>query len=160
MATMDFLEKVRIFHGLNDDQLNKVDTCCEEAEYSRGDRLFKDGETAGYIYFLVDGKVDLRFDLPGRETSEENNVTSIQPGQTFGWSSLVPSNIYSLSSYAASRVVKVIRAKRECLLKLFESDPAMGHVVMTNLAEVISTRFGQLQSDVARRKGHDIMNNW
>jgi CRP-like cAMP-binding protein len=160
MATINHLEKVRIFHGLDDEQLAKVDACCEEAEFPRDARLFKDGDTATYVFFLIEGRVDLRFDLPGRETSPANNVTSIQAGQTFGWSALTASNIYSLSAYAASRVVKVIRIDRACLFKLFDADGKMGYAVMTNMTEVISTRFHQLQNDVARRKGHNIMDKW
>ena len=79
MSGLDFLEKVDIFKGLDQDQLNAVHKGGREKEYHYGDRLFAEGENADRIWLVVDGQVDLRFDLPGRPTSEENTIFSILP---------------------------------------------------------------------------------
>ena len=53
--------------------------------------------------------------------------------------------------------MKVDAAK---LRALFENDADLGYKVMSKVLAVISTRFYQLQDEVARRRGHDILNKW
>lgn len=145
MISFEFLKKVKIFDDLNDDQLSDVMGCCQEKEYHHGDRLFGEGDDAIHMWVVMDGQVDLRFDLPGRPTSEENNISSISAYNTFGWSSLVPPYKYGLSAYCATRSCKVLKVEKECLTNLFEEDTLIGYRVMSNLAAVVGERFDQLQ---------------
>ena len=112
MSGLDILEKVEIFKGLNHDQLNAVKKGGREKEYLFGDRLFAEGEDADRIWLVLDGQVDLRFDLPGR------------------------------------------------LTQLFEDDAELGDKVMSKVMIVGGQRFHQFQDEVARRRGHDIINRW
>jgi NADP-reducing hydrogenase subunit HndB len=145
MGGLDFLEKVDIFKGLNKDQLKTVHKGGREKQYLYGDRLFAEGENADRIWLVIDGQVDLRFDLPGRPTSEENTIFSITALQTLGWSSFVPPFKYALSAYSATKSCKILQIHKEHLLECFEKDPRMGLKFMTNVAEITSKHFDQLQ---------------
>lgn len=145
MIGIDFLKKVELFKGLNDDQLAAVQKCCETEEFQRGVRLFGEGEAASYLWVVKEGQVDIRFDLPREPTSEANNISSVTETMAFGWSGLVPPNKYTLSAYCGSRVCEVIKIGRSELLKLFEADADMGYNVMTNVNAVVARRFHQLQ---------------
>ena len=145
MSGRDFLEKVDIFKGLDQDQLSTVNKRGQEKEYTYGDRLFAEGENADRIWLVIDGQVDLRFDLPGRPTSEENTVFSISSPQTLGWSSFVPPFKYALSAYSATKSCKILQINKEYLLECFEKDPRMGLMFMTNVAAIASRHFDQLQ---------------
>lgn len=145
MSGLDFLEKVDIFKGLDRDQLNAVNKGRREKEYHYGDRLFAEGENADRIWLVIDGQVDLRFDLPGRATSEENTVFSINTPHTLGWSSFVPPFKYALSAYSATKICKILQINKEHLLECFEKDPRMGLMFMTNVAAITSSHFDQLQ---------------
>ena len=145
MGGLDFLGKVDIFKGLNQDQLNAVNKVGQEKEYEYGDRLFAEGENADRIWLVMDGQVDLRFDLPGRPTSEENTVFSITAAETLGWSSFVPPFKYALSAYSATKSCKILQINKEHLLECFEKDPRMGLMFMTNVAAIASRHFDQLQ---------------
>ena len=145
MRGLDFLKKVDIFKGLDQDQLKAVNKGGREKEYYYGDRLFAEGENADRIWLVADGQVDLRFDLPGRPTSEENTVFSITPPQTLGWSSFVPPFKYALSAYSATKSCKILQINKEHLLECFEKDPRMGLMFMTNVAAITSSHFDQLQ---------------
>ena len=157
MGGLDFLEKVDIFKELDRDQLKAVSKGRREKQYLYGDRLFAEGENADRIWLVVDGQVDLRFDLPGRPTSEENTIFSITTFQTLGWSSFVPPFKYALSAYSATKNCKILQIDKDHLLQCFEKDPRMGLKFMTNVAEITSGHFDQLQesasvSPVARVK--------
>jgi len=87
MIIVYFLKKVDICKGLDDDQLKQIAAGCQEKEYQNGSQLFAEGENADRVWIVMEGQVDLRFDLPGRITTEENTICSITAGNTLGWSS-------------------------------------------------------------------------
>jgi NADP-reducing hydrogenase subunit HndB len=146
MVSLDFLKIVDIFKGLNDNQLNQLLAGGNQKEYQSGNRLFAEGEDSDRIWIVTAGQVDLRFDLPGRPTSEQNTIFSIPAGNTLGWSSFVPPFKYKLSAYCASRSCKIMQIKKEYLLNLFEEDARMGYLVISNLTAVASTHFHRLQN--------------
>ena len=145
MVSLDFLKTVDIFKGLNDHQLNQLLAGGNQKEYQSGNRLFAEGQDSDRIWIVTAGRVDLRFDLPGRATSEQNTIFSITAGNTLGWSSFVPPFKYKLSAYCATRSCKILQIKKEYLLNLFEEDVRMGYLVVSNLAAVASTHFHRLQ---------------
>lgn len=145
MGGLDFLKKVDIFKGFNKGQMNAVNKGGREKEYFYADRLFAEGEDADRIWLVMEGQVDLRFDLPGRQTSEENTVFSITTAQTLGWSSFVPPFKYALSAYSATKTCKILQINKDHLLECFEKDPRMGLMFMTNVAAIASMHFDQLQ---------------
>ena len=146
MADREFLKRVDIFKGLSDAQLDKILPGCQEIEYQGGHRLFAEGESSDRVWIVTAGQVDLRFDLPGRSTSEENTIFTITAGNTLGWSSFVPPYQYKLSAYCATRTCNILQIKKEFLINLFEKDSRMGYFVISNLTGVASTHFHQLQN--------------
>jgi len=145
MISLGFLKKVDIFKGLDDDHLASILDGCREKHYKNEEMIFKEGEPANHIWIILEGKVDIRFDLPGRESSNVTTFYSEAPSMTFGWSSFVPPYKYILSAYCSSKFCKLAEIDKEFMLNLFERDPKMGYVVMSNLAGVISIRFHHMQ---------------
>lgn len=151
MISLDFLREVDIFNNLNENQLSLLREGCKEKEYGNGELLFKDGVEANQIWIMQKGKVDLRFDLPGRATSEVTTFYSEWSGNTFGWSCFVPPYKYLLSAYCSSKDCKVLQLNKKYILALFEEDSQMGYIVMSNLAHVIRTRFQMMRSTYSFR---------
>ncbi len=154
MPGLDLLQKVWFFDGFTDKQLKTLDSCCQMADYAKGDRLFKVRDEANYFFIILEGRVDLKVDPPRGSGGEAHTITTIRKNQVFGWSALTHSPIYSLSAYCSTKKLKLIKVDRKCVLALCEKDTRMGYVLMGNLAEVISTRFEQLQQDTTRKQGH------
>ena len=146
MLELDFLKNVRVFHDLNDEQLKKILSGCKEKEYKHNERLFKEGEKAQYIWMVIEGQVDIRFELPGRDTSPVTTLYTETPRKTFGWSSFVPPYEYILSAYCSSQKCRLAQLEKEYLFKLFNSDSEMGYILMSNLAGVMSLRFHDIQT--------------
>jgi CRP-like cAMP-binding protein len=160
MISLEFFKKVELFQGLNDEQLAEVMNCGEEEAFEQETRLFEKGENAAYLWIVRKGRVDLRFDFPGLASSEENTITSVSEAGALGWSSIVPPNKYRLAGYSTDGGSKLIKVERERLLNLFDKDPNIGYVVMSNLAALVGTRFHNLQDEAARRRGQDLMGGW
>jgi len=160
MISLDFLEDVEVFKGLDDHQLVAVQGCCQEAEYSREDKIFGVKQTPTSLWAVMDGKVDLRQEQPGSKSSQGDTISTLSEAMTFGWSGLVPPFEYRLSAYCATRSCKVIKVDTQRLTKLFEQDSKLGYMVMSKIVAVVGTRFHQLREEMIKRRGHEIINKW
>ena len=160
MISLDFLENVDAFSELDDDQLTTVQDCCEIADFKRGEEIFAAGQTPEFFWVVLEGQVNLIWEALEGPALPENTITTLTEGMPFGWSSLVPSHKYRLSAQSASRNCKAVRIPRERLLRLFDDDAELGYKVMSKVMIVAGKRFYQLQDEVARRRGHDIINRW
>ena len=160
MISLDFLENVDAFADLDDDQLTAIQGNCEIAEFKRGKEIFAAGDTPEYFWIVFEGKVNLIWDVAGSPAMPENTITTLTEGMPFGLSSLVPPHKYHLSAHCASRSCKAVRIPKGRLLQLFEDDAQLGYKVMSKVMIVAGQRFHQLQDEVAKLRGHDIINRW
>ncbi len=160
MADKDFLARVEVCQGLDRHELGRIQLLCRPQGFREGERIFAEDQEAEDLFLLERGKVDLRFDLPGRPSDKDSTVSSVKEAGTFGWSALVPPHHYRLSAYCAATAAQVLRLAREDLLRLFDDHPRIGYRFMTNLAQVIGKRFHELQDDLARAEGFDLMDRW
>jgi CRP-like cAMP-binding protein len=160
MSNLEFLSTVEVLQGLDKAQLAKIEQYGQSAWCTQGNRITAAGDKADYLFFLVRGRIDLRYDLPGRESSRDNTLSVIEPGGIWGWSALVPPNFYTLSSYCAAEECVYLRLSAADLKKLFEQDARTGYVFMKNLAVVVGRRFSALQDELARLDGLDNIHNW
>jgi len=161
MISLDFLEKVACFSCLNDNQLKRVQECAETAEFARGEKIFAQGSEASHVWIVVDGDVELRSETPdGEQSSVEPAVSFMAEANAFGWTCFVPPYRYQLSGYCTSRHCNLIKLAREDLKVLFEKDPVIGLEVMSYLMAAVGQQFEQLQDEIAKHRGHQIMSNW
>lgn len=160
MSDIEFLSTVEVLQGLDRGQLDKILECCHSQWCAEDSRVSGEGDQAEHLFFLVRGRVDLRYDLPGRETSRDNTLAVIEPGGTWGWSALVPPNRYTLSSYCAAGECVYLSLRATDLKKLFEQDARVGYVFMKNLAVVIGRRFHAMQEELSRLDGLEHMQDW
>jgi CRP/FNR family transcriptional regulator, cyclic AMP receptor protein len=161
MDTLDFLERVDLFKGMGDDRIEAIQSCCETGEFKRGERIFRPGEDARFLYILMEGLVELRKEAQNQDNAQNAEVISrVSAGDVFGWSALVPPYKYSLAAYIASRTSKVLKLERECFTKLMESDVGIGYPVMTKILVLIGRRFDEMEERVIKRLGQDMINDW
>ena len=155
MLDLDTLEKVEVFKDLDDRRLSAVSECCTEVVFQRGEGIFKAGEEARHLWAVAEGRVNLEAEPDS--TLQTNEVLETQ---VFGWPSLIHPHTYRFSATCAGRSARVIRIDSRCLQALFQKDPGLGYRVMSCLLHVMGDRFHQLQEEVVKRRGQDMMNQW
>jgi signal-transduction protein with cAMP-binding, CBS, and nucleotidyltransferase domain len=160
MISLDFLEKVACFSCLKDSQLEMVQERAEIAEFKRGEKIFSHGADATHVWIVVEGDVELRSEAPNRKATVEPAVSFLAEANAFGWTCFVPPYQYQLSGYCSSRRCKLIKFAREDLLELFEKDPVIGFEVMSYLMGAVGQQFEQLQDQIAKYRGQEIMSQW
>ena len=160
MTDLDFLATVEVCSGLDQAELAQILERTDLVRRAKGERILAEGDEAEDLFFVVQGRVDLRFEIPGRNADKEMTVSTVRPGGTFGWSALVPPHRYTLSSYAADEDCVLLHIKSRDLNQLFEMESRIGYIFMRNLAWVIGKRFHDLEEELVRREGMDLIHKW
>jgi CRP-like cAMP-binding protein len=129
-----FIEDANLFRGLSRQLVEEIARASVEESRPAGAFLFKYGESADYLYVLVEGRVRLSI-------GDIGHIALIvgSPGDAFGWSSLVERENYTASAecLVPTRVTKI---GKERLAAIFERDPASGLQFYRRLATLIAQR--------------------
>jgi len=106
--------------------------------YSEGDYIFREGDQADKLHFLLVGEVVLKVNLTSRPESITVSAVS-QQYESFGWSGIVPPYHYTASAVCTADC-KVLTIPGEGFMKLLEKNTAAGFIVMRRLTELVASR--------------------
>ena len=125
------LKKIAIFGGFDDDQLYKIFSILEEARYSKGDLIFKEGEAPTHIYLILKGRVEFK----------RNNyrILEFKEGDCMGEEFVIGLQPYSLSAVAMEDVELAIISKKS-LLDFYGTDSELFGHLMINISREISRK--------------------
>lgn len=159
MVDREKIASAEIFKELNQEQLEKITALCEEVIFDDGVKIITEGETTDFYFILEEGSVDLRFELPFRKTSKEMTVLTIEQGECFSWSALIPPHKATLSGYSVGKS-KAIRIPGSKLLNLLERDNAIGYLIMMKLAMMIADRLTKQQEIFIKEMSDSLQFKW
>lgn len=143
------VREIELFKGIDPKTMDEIAGICNEEEAPKDTVLFEKGHEAEALYILQQGTVNLII---------KNGGTLIyglsDPGQVFGWSTMVESGVYTASAVCATdlRTIKIERAKLD---KVFEKHPEVGLKVLKRLARVVSQRLSNAYRDLLSARGQD-----
>jgi len=143
------VNEIDLFRGIDPEVMEEIANICSEKEYAKDTVLFEKGEEAESLYILEQGALNLVIKDGG---SLIYSLT--EPGEVFGWSSLVESGVYTASGVCATDI-KAVKIKREKLDKIFDRHPEVGFKVLKRLARVISQRLSNAYRDLLSARGQD-----
>lgn len=143
------VKEIDLFKGIDPEVMNEIVNICSELNYSKDTVLFKKGDEPDCLYILEEGSVNLVI---------ENGGTLIysltEPGEVFGWASMVESGLRTASGVCATDL-KVVKIEKEKLDKIFNLHPEAGLKVLKRLAGVISQRLSNAYRDLLSARGQD-----
>jgi CRP/FNR family transcriptional regulator, cyclic AMP receptor protein len=143
------VKEIDLFKGIDPEVMEEIANICSEEEYTKDTVLFEKGEEAESLYILEQGALNLVIKNGG---SLIYSLT--EPGEVFGWSSLVESGLYTASGVCATDL-KAVKIEREKLDKIFDRHPEVGFKVLKRLAGVISQRLSNAYRDLLSARGQD-----
>ena len=138
MITTDALSRFDLFKGLSKSLLAEIAALSEEVSVKQGEFIFREGEKADKLHFLLNGSVALRVKLTSRPESVTVSFVSM-PYQSFGWSGIVAPNHYT-SSAECDEDSNLLIIPAVPFMKLLEANPESGFKVMQRIAETIADR--------------------
>jgi len=141
------INEIELFEGVSYEVMNKIAEICSEENHAKGTVLFEKGEKAEALYILQEGTIDLVI---------KNGTTLTyrldEPGEVFGWSSMVESGHYTASGVCATDVM-AIKIEKEKIDLIFHHHPDAGFRVLKRLGGVISRRLSYAYRDLLATKG-------
>jgi len=143
------LRKAVIFSDLYDAEAAQLLAIARPRQLQKGDCLFLLGDHADRSYVVLGGRVELSFPLSFGGVVHDIPVEVKKPGDALGWSALVKPHRFTLSAQATENC-ELAAFLRQDLLRAFELQPRVGHVVMQYVAEVVGRRLLQVQALWAR----------
>jgi CRP-like cAMP-binding protein len=110
-----------------------------------GTLLFRLGDPADRLFLTERGRIRLTVPMHLRGKEEDVLAEERSPGQTVGWSALIPPYRFTLSA-AASLDTEVIALPQKALRGYMAAQPAVGCKIALNLAVVIGHRLQLFQT--------------
>jgi len=129
------LKRTMPFQVVGEAMLRKVAGLARPATYAKGAAIYNVGDKADDIFILVSGDVEHALE-PGAKAVHPLKL--LAPGDVFGWAAWLAKYPYRLAQASARDNTHVIRISGEALLRLLETDPECGNVVMSRFATMIT----------------------
>ena len=137
--------KLDLFEGLEPGQARELMALAVPMSLSPGEVLFRLGEEATRLYLIQAGLITLTMPLQIAGRHEEMRIDERLPGQTVGWSTLIPPHRFTLSA-TAPIATDLLAFSRGDVLRHFEREPRVGYVVSRNIAALVGERFEVFQA--------------
>lgn len=138
MITAQHLSQFPLFRDLPEDLLAKIAAQAEEMTVAKNEYIFREGEEADKVHFLLKGSIALRVKLTSRPESITVSFVN-RPNEIFGWSGLVPPHHYTASAFCEEDC-QILAIPGQTLMQILRENPQAGFVVMQRMAEVIADR--------------------
>ena len=134
-----------LLQGLEPMEAERVLALGKRMVLTSGAELFRLGGAADSIYLVARGRIRLTLPIEVRRRGEDVMVEERSPGQTVGWSALIPPYRFTLTATAPLET-EVIALPREALNRYFAEHAETGYAVSLNLASVVGQRLQLFQT--------------
>ena len=138
MISTETLSQFNLFKGLPESLLKEIAAISSETSVKKDQFVFREGEKADKLHFLLRGSVALRVKLTSRPESVTVSFVST-PYQSFGWSGVVEPHHYT-SSAECDEDSELLIIPADPFMKIMEEHPEHGFKVMKRIAEIIADR--------------------
>ena len=146
-----------LFKGLAPDEAEAFVNRCEKKTYRDKTVLFEEATDATSLYLLLEGEVDLKFELPANRGSAV--LATRKPGDAIGWSALVPPYQYKFSGTCKGEVT-LLQINRSEMQAVFAANYHLGYIFMRNIAALSGDRLLRIQDRLAKVLGDEAMTGW
>jgi len=146
MVSIDWLKKTELFGTLSESQLSILLSHSSVESFPEGETIFRQGDEASHLYFLIEGIVDLSV-----KTAEKIDFLTSKiekEGAVFGIPSLLEPFRYNVTA-TCLKASKVLVINAGCAKMDMEKDPKMGMEIMKKLASIYYNRLNQMRSGVS-----------
>ena len=143
------VNEIDLFKGIDPAIMEEIVNICSEQKHTKDSVLFKKGDVADCLYILEEGNIKLVIENGGSITYSLSD-----PGEVFGWASMLESGLRTASGVCATDL-KVVRIEKKKLDSIFNTHPEVGLMVLKRLAKVISERLSNAYRDLLSARGLD-----
>jgi len=128
------IDKANLFEGMDAGVVHEIEAATVQESFEPGSFIFRSGDPCHHLYILVEGRVRLSVGGEGLVALVVKN-----PGDAFGWSSLVDRDTYTASAECLGPTV-VGRLPRSALEKILDRECGTGLIFYKRLAKLMAQR--------------------
>lgn len=141
MSVTQVLHRCPVFAELTRYELGKIAVFAVRREYSAGDTICWEQDTAEELLVLERGKVALQMTLPATPSQKARQVTVdvTTDNEVAGWSVVVEPFVYTFTGICLQNT-SVVAVNGARLRELFRRDSHIGYKVMKGLINVVAAR--------------------
>jgi NitT/TauT family transport system permease protein len=132
---VEILKKTMPFQVVSEVMLRQIGALGRRVSYDSGTLIYDVGDIADDIYVIVSGKVEHTLE-PG--VNARRPAQMLGEGDVFGWAALLAKYPHRLARAVCVEPTEIMRINGDDLLRLMESDPDAGDVVMSRFATMIT----------------------
>lgn len=141
----EYVKQIPCFQGLSEEHLNAIAEISNGVCYPPDHVLFREGEKANYLFFIVTGKVEVLYNL-GEEG--EVKVDTIGADEIAGCSALVEPFTYAATERSLTDI-EVLEINIQSLREMISHDCQMGlkmyeHIIMVLMKRIVELRMETL----------------
>ncbi|HOA51970.1 MAG: Crp/Fnr family transcriptional regulator [Thermogutta sp.] len=145
MVSPEMLRRYSYFAKVSEETLKEIAMLAEEKSYPAGMRLFYVGDPADHLNIIVEGEVDIQYELGN---GEKRTVDTLVPGDILVWSALVePYRTTAIGT--TTKPTKVIAIKAKPLRELCDKDSMLGYQLMREIAKLLASRLESARVQLA-----------
>ena len=145
MVTPELLRQYAHFARLAPEALQKLASIADEQTVAAGQTIFAESDPAEYLYLIVRGEVNLKYELG---SGELRVVDTLADGELVGWAALVePYRCRTLAT--AVKDTHLVQFRATELRSFCNADHALGHQLLTQVALMLSSRLNSARVQLA-----------
>ena len=145
MITPDLLRRYVYFSDLSDEGLRKLIAIADEVSVAAGETLFAEFDPADRFYLIVEGEVDLDYELG---SGELRLVDALVDGELLVWSAFVEPYRCTTTGIA-TKDTRLICFDAARLRAACEEDHELGHHLLEHVAQMLATRLEGARTQLA-----------
>lgn len=159
MISTELMRRYPFFAGLNADYKATLAKSAVEFSVDEGHYFFHEGDILDHFYLVLEGTVAIVIEVPDRDEVQtltrqltgnlENRgvmVSTVRPGNIFGWSALIPPH-KSTAGAKAQSPCRVASFDCEELRPMCDEDHEFGHLMTQKAAQVIRERLRDMRME-------------
>jgi CRP-like cAMP-binding protein len=132
------LASIPLFMDVSPSVLEKIAAISEEFTLNEGQSVFREGERADKLHFLIKGSIALRVNIMSRPESVTVSFVA-KSYECFGWSGLVSPHYYTATAYCEEDC-RILAVSGSELINILSANPDAGFKVMHRIADLVSDR--------------------
>lgn len=131
----DALDVGELFSGIAGGTLENIKALAQRQEIQAGGTLYGVGDPADDFFILESGRIEF---VIGRDDRTSPAGFMLRKGEVFGWAALLDSQPLRIAKAKCIEPSALLRINGKAALRVLESDPAAGYVVMRRLSSLIA----------------------
>ena len=124
-----------LFSGITEQTLAALTNLAKSEEFAEGSYLYRPGDPADDLFVLDSGRVEFQI---GRDERTSAAGFMLKRGEVFGWAALLEEHPARIATARVLEKSTLLRINGKQALRILESDPASGYVVMRRLSALIA----------------------